>query len=39
MLKAPGTKRLKLEYDELLPSYAFNFNLRRYNSAPSMTAL
>ena len=29
--KAPGTKRLKLEYDELLSSFAFNFNLRRYN--------
>ena len=30
MLKAPGTKRLKLTYDELLSSFAFNFNLRRY---------
>ena len=29
-LKAPGTKRLKLKYDELLSSFAFNFNLRRY---------
>jgi hypothetical protein len=29
-LKAPGTKRLKLEYDELLSSFAFKFNLRRY---------
>jgi len=30
MLKAPGTKRLKLKYDELLPSFAIKFNLRRY---------
>ena len=29
-LKAPITKRLKLKYDELLSSFAFNFNLRRY---------
>ena len=28
--KAPGTKRLKLEYDKLLSSFAFKFNLRRY---------
>jgi hypothetical protein len=28
-LKAPGTKRLKLKYDRLLSSFAFNFNLRR----------
>jgi hypothetical protein len=27
MLKAPGTKRLKLdEYDEVLSSFAFKFN-------------
>jgi hypothetical protein len=32
MLKAPGTKRLKLEYDILLSSvFAFKFNLRRYS--------
>jgi len=29
-LKAPGTKRLKLEHDKLLSNFAFNFNLRRY---------
>ena len=29
-LKAPGSKLLKLKYDELLSSFAFNFNLRRY---------
>jgi len=32
MLKAPG-KRLKLTYDKLLSSFAFKFNLRRYNPA------
>jgi len=31
MLKAPGTKRLKLRYDESLSNFAFNFNLHRYN--------
>jgi hypothetical protein len=30
-LKAPGTKRLKLNYDAPLPSFAFNFNLRCYD--------
>jgi len=29
-LKAPGIKRLKLKYDELLSNFAFKFNLRRY---------
>jgi hypothetical protein len=29
-LKAPGTKRLKLKYDNLLSSIAFKFNLRHY---------
>ena len=29
-LNAPGTKRLKLNYDTLLSSFAVNFNLRRY---------
>ena len=29
-LKAPGTTHLKLKYDGLLSSSAFNFNLRRY---------
>jgi hypothetical protein len=28
--KAPGTKRLKLEFDKLLLTFAFKFNLRRY---------
>ena len=30
MLKPPGTKHLKLECDELLSIFAFNFNMRRY---------
>jgi len=29
-LKAPGTKRLKLKYDELPSRFGFKFNLRRY---------
>jgi hypothetical protein len=29
-LKPPATKRLKLKYDELLSSFPFNGNLRRY---------
>ena len=32
-LKAPGNQRLKLNYNELLSSFAFNFNLRRYTTA------
>jgi hypothetical protein len=30
MLKPPGTKRLKLEYDGLLSNFGFKFSLRRY---------
>jgi len=30
-LKAPGTKLLKLEHDNLLSSFAFELNLRRYD--------
>ena len=33
VLKAPGTKRLKLKYNKLLSSLAFKFNLRRYSTA------
>ena len=29
-LKAPGTNLLTLKYDELLSTFAYNFNLRRY---------
>jgi len=31
MLKQPGTKHLKLKCDILLTTFAFKFNLRRYN--------
>jgi len=30
MLKAPGTKRLKLKYDQPFSNFAFKSNLRRY---------
>jgi hypothetical protein len=36
MLKAPGTKRLKLKCDDVASSFAFNFNLRRYILSPNM---
>ena len=32
-LKLPGAKRLKLQRDEPLSNFAFNFNLRRYTVA------
>jgi hypothetical protein len=35
MLKGPGAKRLKVKWDELLSSFAFNSNLRRYNAVPA----
>jgi len=38
MLKAPGTKRLKLKYHKLLSSFAFEFNLRRYSTATSTSS-
>jgi len=31
-LKLPGPKRLKLEHDVLLSSFAFKLNLRRYTA-------
>jgi len=34
LLKAPGTQRLKLQYDEPLSKFASRLNLRRY-TAPS----
>jgi len=37
--KAPGTNRLKLEFDDLLSSFAFNFNLRRYTMAACLDTL
>jgi len=30
MVKAPGAKRLRLKFDQLLSRFAFIFNLRRY---------
>jgi hypothetical protein len=33
VLKPSGTKRVKLIYDGLLSSFAFNFKLRRYMMA------
>jgi len=35
-LRAPGTKRLKLQYDGPLSSFAFKFNLRRYTTGAIM---
>jgi len=36
MLKAPGTKRLKLKSDELLSKFTFKFNLRHYTLDESL---
>ena len=38
-LKPPEIKRLKLKYDELLSTLAFNFNLRRYTKGFSDTVM
>ena len=38
ILKAPGTKRLKLKHDKLLSSFAFKFNLRRYTMLAAANA-
>jgi len=35
-LKAPGTKRLKLKYEQSLSNVAFNFNLRRYTTVTAL---
>ena len=35
-LKAPGTKLLKLKFDQPLSSFAFKFNLRRYTEVLSV---
>jgi len=37
-LKAPGPKYLKLEYDRLLLTFAFKFNLRRFNTERMLSA-
>jgi hypothetical protein len=34
LLKAPGAKRLKLNFEEPLSNFAFKFNLRRYTPGP-----
>ena len=39
MLYAPETKRLKLNCDKLLSSFAFNVNLRRYAVESVMDSL
>jgi hypothetical protein len=36
--KAPGTKRLKLKYEELLSNFGFKFSLRRYTLAGAPSA-
>jgi len=33
ILKPPGPKHLKLQYDIVLPTFAFKFNLRRFTTA------
>jgi len=37
-LKPPGTEHLKLKHYTLLSTYAFKFDLRRYNKAASVPA-
>jgi hypothetical protein len=37
-LKNPGSKLLKVQYGEPLSKFAFNFNLRRYNSGTPTTS-
>ena len=36
-LKAPGTERLQLKYEELLSNFGFKFNLRRYSKMAKET--
>jgi len=38
-LKAPGTERLKLKYDNMPSRLAFKFNLRRYSMAADNLAM
>ena len=35
-MKAPGSKRLKLEDEKMLSNFAFKFNLRRYIQVDKM---
>ena len=39
VLKAPGTKRLKLKYNETSLNFAFKFDLRRFVKANMTAAL
>jgi hypothetical protein len=39
VLNAPGTKRSILKYDDVLPSFAFSFNLRRFSMAVLLSSL
>jgi len=38
-LKAPGINLLTLKFDEPLSTFAFKFNLRRYNMAEALPSL
>ena len=38
-LKPPGTKRLKLKYDDVLSNFVFDFTLRRYIKEEGVTVL
>jgi hypothetical protein len=38
-LKAPGAQRLKLQDYEVVSSFAFNYNLRRYKLADMVNSL
>ena len=38
-LKAPGTKRLKLKYDQVVSNFAFKINLRRYKKVAAAKLL
>jgi hypothetical protein len=39
VLKVPGTQRLKVKYEELLSSFAFSSNLRRYTAVERVQSL
>jgi hypothetical protein len=39
MLKAPGTKRLKLKHDSLLSNFALNYDMRCYNQVATLALL
>jgi len=37
-LNAPGTRRLKLKYDQVVSNFAFKFNLRPYTMGAAVAA-